>query len=98
VSGARGLSATEALLAQAAAVTPAEVHAARLALIYTGGDVVKPLDRTLLTSGTGCAGRTLLGGSRPGTWGDVPGPSAAIRSARLLKTPPTPVSPEEEAC
>lgn len=83
--GARQLSATEALLSQAAAVTPAEVHTARLALIAAVGAAVKPMDRTTLTAGDGTAGRQLLGGPRvTGPWADTPGPSCAIRSSRLL--------------
>lgn len=79
------LSATEALLAQAAAATSSEVHVARLALIGTGGHCVRPMDRTLLLAGDGTAGRTLLAGDRPAAWAPGAGPSCAIRSCRLLK-------------
>lgn len=78
------LSATEALLAQAAAETSVEVLTARLHLIATGGAVTKPMDRTLLVAGDGTAGHTLLGGERPGVWTPGPGASCAIRSSRLI--------------
>lgn len=81
------LSVTEALLAQAAAESPAEVHAARLALISSGGHVTRPMDRTLLASGDGTAGNELLGGARQPAhgWPADAGPSCAVRSYRLLQ-------------
>lgn len=81
---AQPLSATEALLAQAAAETSVEVLTARLHLIATGSAVIKPMDRTLLVSGDGTAGHGLLGGERHGVWLEGPGPSCAIRSYRLI--------------
>lgn len=55
------LTATEAVLAAAAATTPEEMHAARLALIATGSAVTRNLDRSHMVAGTGLAGRRLLG-------------------------------------
>lgn len=72
------LTATDALLSAAAATTEAEMHAARLALIATGADVLKGLDYASLVSGTGTAGRRLLGGT-----GTVPADTTARRSSRL---------------
>lgn len=82
----RGLSATEALLSQAAALTPAEAHTARLALIAAAGKAMTAVDRSVLVAGDGSAGNELLGGVRPGAWAGV-GPSCAIRSSRLLTRP-----------
>jgi len=67
------LTATDALLAAAAATTRAEMHAARLALINTGGGVLQGPDLSTLVSGDGTAGRHLLGGAG----------HTAIRSSRL---------------
>ena len=78
------LSATEALLAQAAATSPIEVLTARLSLIATGLAAVRPMDRSLLTAGDGHAGRQLLADDRP-TSPAGPGPSCAIRSSRLYR-------------
>lgn len=58
----RDLTPTEAVLAAAAATTPAEMHAARMALIATGDGLMTRLDRSLVVSGDGTAGRRLLGG------------------------------------
>lgn len=79
------VSATEALLAQAAAVTPAEAHTARLALIGCGGEVVKPLDRSLLVVGDGAAGQRLLAGDPLAARLGHPGPSVARRSYQLVQ-------------
>ncbi|GAA4627314.1 hypothetical protein [Cellulomonas oligotrophica] len=64
MSGPRAVTATEALLAQAAAATPAEALDAQLALIRTGGEMLKPLYVGVLVTGDGTAGRFLLGGWR----------------------------------
>lgn len=84
------MTATEALLSQAAAVTPEEVHAARLAIV-SARECIRPLDRTNMLEGDGRAGRVLLADDRPSHWsGTAPGPSCAIRSRRLLeRTDPT---------
>lgn len=81
------LTATEALLSVAAAETAAERHLARLALIATGGDVVRPLDLGHLTAGDGTAGHRLLGGGpRVRVAGHHVGPSTAIRSRNIAET------------
>lgn len=72
------LSATEALLACAAAETTEEFHAARLALIANGVGMLSDVDRSALVSGDGTAGRYLLGGT-----GFVPADGCARRSMRL---------------
>ena len=72
------LTATDALLACAAAETRAELHAARLALIDAGTGVIKDINRTTVVTGDGTAGRHLLAGT-----GMVPADSCAIRSSRL---------------
>lgn len=72
------LTATDAVLAAAAAQTEAEMHAARIALIETGGDVLRGLDYGSLVSGDGTAGRRLLGGT-----GSPLADSTAMRSTRL---------------
>lgn len=58
----RGLSATEAVLAAACAVSREEHLAARMALIETGAAILRPIDLGLLVSGDGTAGGVLLGG------------------------------------
>jgi hypothetical protein len=83
------LTPTEALLAQAAAVTPAEVHAARLSLIATAGAMTRELDTTLLVAGDGRAGNTLLGGPRRAAHFQTRS-SCAIRSCTLLRRDPDP--------
>jgi len=85
-TGAGKVSATEALLSQTAAVTPAEVHAARLALIATGAGASRPLDRSGVRPvvGDGGAGTVLLGSRNLGGWLVGPGPSCAARSSALL--------------
>lgn len=77
------LTATEAVLSQAAALTGAEIHQARLALIATGGAVTTEIDTADLIAGDGTAGRLLLGGPRPGPWPSRS--SCAIRSSTLLR-------------
>ncbi|UJP39357.1 hypothetical protein [Cellulomonas palmilytica] len=57
------LTPTDALLALAAAQSPAEVNAARLALIETGSAMLRPLDRRGVLVGDGTAGHLLLGGA-----------------------------------
>jgi hypothetical protein len=71
------LTATDAVLSCAAAQTREELHLARLALIDTGRAVLTDLDRGSLVSGTGDAGRYLLGGS------GHPSDTTARRSSRL---------------
>ncbi|AEI11850.1 hypothetical protein [Cellulomonas gilvus] len=56
------VTATEALLSQAAAVTPEETFTARQSLVATGGAMSVPLDRALLVAGDGTAGHGLLAG------------------------------------
>ena len=77
MSGDR-LSATDALLACAAATSRAEMYTARMAMIRSGGEVLKDLDRTTLVAGDGTAGRHLLAGV-----GSAQVDSCAIRSSRL---------------
>ena len=72
------LTATDALLACAAATSRAELHAARLALIGAGAGVNADLDQTTLTAGDGAAGRHLLAAT-----GRPNGDSCGIRSRRL---------------
>lgn len=72
------LTATDALLACAAAATRAEMHAARTALIKTGSGVLNDLDTAGLVAGDATAGRHILAA--------VPNPtgnSTASRSSRL---------------
>jgi hypothetical protein len=75
------LTATEALLAQAAAQTPAEAQAARLALIATGAAMMRPLDTTVLVAGDGSAGRELLASAPRG---DLVPQWPIARRSRLL--------------
>lgn len=72
------MTATDALLACAAATTRAELFAARMALIKTGHDVVRDIDRASVLEGDGTAGQHLLAGT-----GQAHRDSAAIRSARM---------------
>lgn len=72
------LTATDALLACAAATSRTEMLAARTALIRTGGTVLNDLDKASLLAGDGSAGAHLLAA--------VPNPtcnSTAVRSSRL---------------
>lgn len=84
------LSATEALLSCAAAETAVEMAAARMALIENGSGVMAKPDRGLLVSGTGDAGRHLLGATPPrppdvslSVWAVYASNSCAMRSSRL---------------
>ncbi|MGN8245264.1 hypothetical protein ACTHAM_002383 [Cellulomonas soli] len=85
------LTATDALLSMAAAVTPAELHAAHLALIATGHQVLTEPDTADLHVGAGTAGQTLLGGPRPGPW--PVHMSCAKRAYRLVSRGVTAVDP-----
>lgn len=77
------MSATEGVLAMAAALTHEELLAGRLAVIGSGRQVLDPLDRSLLVAGDGSAGRVLLAGSRAdGRDGE---PTTGRRSLRLYR-------------
>ena len=73
------LTATDAVLACAAATTRAELHAARMALVTSGASTLTvDLDTSGMVAGDGTAGRVLLGGT-----GWTRNDSTAARSSRI---------------
>lgn len=72
------LTATDALLAVAAATCRHEMHRARLALVSAGHGVLQDLDTSTLVAGTGTAGRSLLA-----TTGTAHLDHTALRASRI---------------